>query len=98
MYGIIFDCDGVLVDSEKWSCGAWLPVLQRQGIDADLADIEAFLGQSDSAVLKHFSHKTGRTLPSELIAEKERQYYELAQGRLQSFAGLEDALTALEKN
>ncbi len=97
MYGIIFDCDGVLVDSEKWSCGAWLPVLQHQGIEAELTDIEAFLGQSDAAVLQHFSRETGRTLPSELIAEKEQQYYELAQGRLQSFVGLDEALAALEQ-
>ncbi|MBI2886986.1 MAG: HAD hydrolase-like protein, partial [Chloroflexi bacterium] len=52
--GLIFDCDGVLVDSEKFSCGAWLPVLRRRGIEVELSDIEAFIGQSDQAVLEHY--------------------------------------------
>ena len=55
MKGIIFDCDGVLVDSEKWSCSAWLPVLRHYGITAQLPQIEAFLGRSDQALLDHFS-------------------------------------------
>ena len=39
MVSVIFDCDGVLVDSEILSCGAWLPVLHRGGIEAELADV-----------------------------------------------------------
>ena len=55
MKGILFDCDGVLVDSERWSCGAWTPVIERRGIEVELADIKAFLGRSDAAVLAHYA-------------------------------------------
>ena len=58
MISVIFDCDGVLVDSEKLSCGAWLPVLHRRGIKADLADIEVFIGRSEHAVLDHLVGRT----------------------------------------
>lgn len=95
MYGVLFDCDGVLVDSERWSCGAWLPVLKKRGIDAELADIEAFLGQSDATVLAHYARLTGQTLPDALIDEKEEVYFDLARGRLQTFSGLIDLLDAL---
>jgi HAD superfamily hydrolase (TIGR01509 family) len=95
MYSILFDCDGVLVDSEKWSCGAWLPVLARRGIHAQLADIEAFIGQSDTAVLNHFSQQTGLDLSGDLVAEKETEYFDLARGRLETFAGIETALRTL---
>ena len=57
MYAVIFDVDGVLVDSEALSCGAWLPVLRRRSIAVRLADIEGFIGQSDGAVLDHFRER-----------------------------------------
>lgn len=98
MYGVIFDCDGVLVDSEPWSCGAWLPVLKKRGINAELADIEAFLGQSDGAVLAHYARATGRALPDALIAEKEEAYFDLARGALQTFPGLIELLDALAQS
>ena len=97
MHGIIFDCDGVLVDSEKWSCRAWLPVLQQQGIQAELADIQAFIGKSDQAVLDHFRRQTGTPLPAEMISAKEREYFELARGRLETFPGLRGVLEELTR-
>ena len=59
MHSVIFDCDGVLVDSEHLSCGAWLPVLARYGVRAELSEIEAMIGKSDQSVLNHFASKTG---------------------------------------
>lgn len=92
--GVIFDCDGVLVDSEKFSCGAWLPVLRRRGIEVELSDIEAFIGQSDQAVLEHYRAQ-GAEFSPDILAECEQAYFDLARGRLQSFAGLREALDEL---
>ena len=98
MYGVIFDCDGVLVDSEKWSCGAWLPVLHERGIQATLADIEVFIGRSDRAVLDHYRQLSGVPLdPQVLLPEKEQQYFDLARGRLQTFTGLAPTLQNLQE-
>ncbi|MCC7264321.1 MAG: HAD family phosphatase [Candidatus Latescibacteria bacterium] len=94
--GLIFDCDGVLVDSEKLSCGAWLPVLRRHGVAVELPDIEAFIGQSDKAVVAHFQAR-GAVLPADILVEREQAYFELARGRLQSFSGLREALEALQQ-
>lgn len=92
--GLIFDCDGVLVDSEKFSCGAWLPVLRRRGIEVELSEIEAFIGQSDQAVLEHYRAQ-GAEFSPDILAEREQAYFDLARGRLQSFAGLREALDEL---
>lgn len=94
--GLIFDCDGVLVDSEKFSCGAWLPVLRRRGIAVELADIEAFIGQSDQAVLAHYRAK-GAEFPPEILAEREQEYFDLARSCLQSFPGLREVLEQLRE-
>jgi len=95
MQPLVFDGDGVLVDSEKLSCEAWLPVLARQGVHIALSEMDQFVGRSDRAVLEHHRRRTGRPLPDELIAEREREYFELAAGRVRPFPGLLDALAAL---
>jgi HAD superfamily hydrolase (TIGR01509 family) len=97
MLAILFDCDGVLVDSEKLSCSSWLPVLARQGIRAELEEIEQFVGKSDRAVLSYFRARTGRKLNEELIAEREAEYFRLGRGKLKSFPGSRKLLEALER-
>lgn len=41
---VLFDCDGVLVDSEPHSVAAWLDVLGALGHPATAADVEACVG------------------------------------------------------
>ncbi len=41
---VVFDCDGVLVDSEPHSSAAWLHVLARLGHPATVADVAACTG------------------------------------------------------
>jgi len=97
MSALIFDCDGVLVDSEKLSCGAWLPVLERRGIHAVLADIEAFIGKSDQAVLDHYRDRLDTQLEDEIIVERENEYFSLARDQLRTFPGLPAALSELSE-
>lgn len=94
--GLIFDCDGVLVDSEQFSCEAWLPVLRRRGLAVELAHIEAFIGQSDQAVLAHYQSQ-GAAFPPDILAQRQQEYFALARGRLQSFPGLREALEGLRR-
>ncbi|MGZ3306790.1 MAG: HAD hydrolase-like protein, partial [Asticcacaulis sp.] len=47
---VIFDCDGVLVDSEKLALEVELAVLREQGLTFDRADyINRFMGLSYEA-------------------------------------------------
>ncbi|TAL84686.1 MAG: HAD family hydrolase [Rhodanobacter sp.] len=55
----MFDCDGVLVDSELLSCRAMADALREQGLDADVPYvIEHFLGRSIDVVRRH-AHERG---------------------------------------
>ena len=93
---VIWDCDGVLVDSEKLSCSAWLPVLRRRGIDVELSDIEVFIGRSDPSVVEHY-RQAGHDLGDDIFAEREQVYYDSARGTLDTFDGLIQTLQMLRE-
>jgi HAD superfamily hydrolase (TIGR01509 family) len=67
---IIFDCDGVLVDSELLSCRCLSEVLAGCGIKVGLDEtLDLFLGRSLDAVVEHYEgrgHAIPRQFPSEL--------------------------------
>jgi HAD superfamily hydrolase (TIGR01509 family) len=66
---IIFDCDGVLVDSEMLSCRCLTEVLAAHGITLDLDQaLDLFLGRSTTAVLEYYQ-ALGRPIPELFSAE-----------------------------
>jgi HAD superfamily hydrolase (TIGR01509 family) len=66
---IIFDCDGVLIDSEVLSCRCLSEVLAGYGINLGLDQaLELFLGRSTTAVLDHYE-ALGRPIPQQFSAE-----------------------------
>jgi len=66
---IIFDCDGVLIDSEVLSCRCLSEVLAGYGISLGLDQaLDLFLGRSMTAVLDHYK-TIGRLDPEQFSAE-----------------------------
>ncbi len=67
---IIFDCDGVLVDSEVISCRAHAATLTRHGypITADQV-LDRFLGVSDREARRTIETELGRNLPDDFEIE-----------------------------
>lgn len=66
---IIFDCDGVLVDSEVLSCRCLSEALAGYGIDLGVDQaLDLFLGRSMTAVLEHYE-ALGRSIPERFSAE-----------------------------
>src|SRR3954465_4319476 len=66
---VIFDCDGVLVDSEMLSCRCLTEVLATYGISLALDQaLDLFLGRSTSAVFEHY-RALGRTIPEQFSTE-----------------------------
>jgi HAD superfamily hydrolase (TIGR01509 family) len=78
---IIFDCDGVLVDSEVISCRAHAATLTRHGypITADQV-LDRFLGVSDREARRTIETELGRNLPDDFEIE-------VKQATLQRYAG-----------
>jgi len=66
---IIFDCDGVLVDSEVLSCRCLSEILAGYGIDLGLDQaLDLFLGRNTIAVVEHYE-ALGRSIPEQFSTE-----------------------------
>jgi HAD superfamily hydrolase (TIGR01509 family) len=66
---IIFDCDGVLVDSEVLSCRCLSEILAGYGIDLGPDQVlDLFLGRSMTAVREHYQ-ALGRMIPEQFPAD-----------------------------
>ncbi len=68
---VIFDCDGVLVDSELISCRVHAEVLTRHGYPITAAEIrERFLGRSARDANSDIERELGRALPEAFDRER----------------------------
>src|SRR5262245_14177409 len=92
---IIFDCDGVLIDSEVLSCQCLSEVLATCGIRLELAEaLELFLGRSTAAVLQHYGAQ-GRRLPDSFLTHLRSRVRQTFQSSLRPIPGVSSLLSSL---
>jgi HAD superfamily hydrolase (TIGR01509 family) len=93
---VIFDCDGVLVDSEVISCRAHAETLTRHGypITADQVLVR-FLGVSDREARMTIEAELGRGLPDDFEAQMKQAALQRYADDLQSIPYIADAIAAI---
>lgn len=63
---VIFDCDGVLVDSEIISCSTLAETMSLFGVPCDLPKaMKSYLGRPASAIADDYARLSGSSLPDE---------------------------------
>jgi HAD superfamily hydrolase (TIGR01509 family) len=93
---VIFDCDGVLVDSEALACVVHADVLTAYGYAITAAQVhERFLGRSAREARAEVEAEMGRVLPDEYTAELKATIDRVFGEQLQPVAGIADALGSL---
>lgn len=93
---IIFDCDGVLVDSEPLSMRADVEILARHGIVMTEAEAHRrFVGRTFEAMLKELSVQRGVVFPDNLLDAKNKRLGELYRSELTLVRGVRDALESI---
>ena len=90
--GLIFDCDGVLVDSEPFSCGTWNVIFEEQyNIDIG-TNYNAILGKNLRDAAEYYSKKYNLPYDNETLKKlaqlKEDTYYRIADGKLNPIPGV----------
>ncbi len=92
---IIFDCDGVLVDSEPLSTQAYQNIYGRHDVEVSLDVFRRCIGMKQTDILELLKTLTGFSLPPESIAELWPETRQLFVGQLQATSGLKDFLDGL---
>jgi HAD superfamily hydrolase (TIGR01509 family) len=94
---LVFDCDGVVIDSEVVSCGCLSELLRRHGYEVDLQGVfERFLGRSFSVVEEEYRAVVGRPLEAGFAEAFRRELKERFARELKPMPGVEAVVGRLE--
>lgn len=93
---VIFDCDGVLVDSEPISMSVLVEVIEAAGghIGEDEA-YDRFLGRSMASICKILSAEFGLDITADHLETMRRRLYARFEAELQPIPGVKAAIRAL---
>lgn len=93
---VIFDCDGVLVDSEPLANRVLQERLASVGLEMPLAEVmRTFIGKTREACIVRAGELLGRPLPADFAAEWDRVLYRKLQEELEAVAGVAEVLDRL---
>jgi HAD superfamily hydrolase (TIGR01509 family) len=93
---VIFDCDGVLVDSEVISCRAHAETLTRHGYPITPDQVLArFLGVSDREARLIIEAELGRNLPDDFDAQVKQATLRFYDGDLQAISYVAEAIAGI---
>jgi beta-phosphoglucomutase len=93
---VIFDMDGVLVDSEGAHLKSWVELARRDGLDATPEQFSALFGRRSQDIARAvWGAATSDERILELDAEKERIYREIVTGGIPLMPGCAAALQRL---
>ena len=93
---VIFDCDGVLVDSEVLSCQCLVEMLRRHDVVLDLETaFTHFLGRTSAAIVDHYL-RLGHSLPTGFGAELQASIRESFARSLTAMPNVEKLLRSLD--
>jgi HAD superfamily hydrolase (TIGR01509 family) len=95
---VIFDCDGVLVDSERLIQEVDLELIRGLGWPITRAEIFAeHLGRSEDAVIANIERRLGRAVPTGFPQEKAAAHEAVLRERLVAVPGVAEAITLLRE-
>lgn len=93
---IIFDCDGVLVDSEVISCRSHADVLSRHGYPITSEQVfDRFLGRSTRQANMEVEAELGRALPDDFHVQLQDEQLRSFEAELEAIPHIHSALDAI---
>lgn len=95
---IIFDCDGVLADSERITNTVFADLLREQGLDFTLEEMfEHFVGNSSTQCLEKIHGMLGRPVPSDFMDHYRARCKVALERDLKAVAGVEEMLPRIKQ-
>jgi len=96
---VIFDCDGVLVDSEPLANASFSRALRAHGLDWSVEEtMRRLMGRSLKSCVEICEAEIGRKLPDDFVEKMQAVTYQsFRDAPLQPVAGVKDAILAVQK-
>lgn len=96
--GVLFDMDGVLVDSEAFICKAAIMMFEEIGIKATPEDFHPFLGMGENKYLGGVAQKYGKRVDIEKVKSRTYEIYgSIVKGNLNPLPGAHEFLSLCRK-
>lgn len=95
---VIFDCDGVLVDSEPLANTCFARALQREGLDWNVEDtMRRLMGRSMKSCVEIVEAELGRALPADFVDHLQADTMQaFRDAPLRTVPGVVEAIDAIE--
>lgn len=95
---VIFDCDGVLVDSETLSNRILRDALADQGLMLELDQVmDRYVGRSMTSIIEHAEAEVGRAFPDAWLDSLRDLTHTAFERELQPVANVRQAVEAIQK-
>ncbi|CAF1135493.1 unnamed protein product [Adineta ricciae] len=102
MFGVLFDLDGTLVDSDPIHFEAWQIILAKVNVNASLIDREFFdkyiSGRLNADITRELLSHLSQEEQEKIADEKELLFRQLAKEKLQPTRGLDKILEYIKQN
>lgn len=93
---VIFDCDGVLIDSEPIACAIMARVMTENGFPLAETDIHAYIGKAGKETYADIELRFGKKLPGDIRVQMHAAFRErLDADPMPAIAGVGDLIDAL---
>ncbi len=95
---VIFDCDGVLVDSEPISERVSLEMIAEHGVTMQRGEMSArYLGTSDADMVRDIERRRGVTFPDGFVDEMQARKLLAFRASVRAIVGVADAVGAIAR-
>jgi HAD superfamily hydrolase (TIGR01509 family) len=93
---VVFDCDGVLVDSEVLACRVEAELLREVGVPVTAQEVAArYVGLSDAEMRALIEDEWDCVLPPTLMNEKAERLAEVLEAELEAVDGIAEVVAAV---
>lgn len=98
--GVLFDMDGVLVDSESYICRAAIMMFSEVGLNVVPGDFVPFVGMGENRYLGGVAEKYGKTVDIEKVKARTYEIFaRIVRGKLEALPGAKEFISkCLGKN